>query len=87
MTMTEHDNVFDHLGQLMYTVPDELPAQRQHIHLIDKDDFEEDPLTGRRVLIPRTTLAISAKENAAETTASRVNQTEKYRELTWNTYY
>ena len=45
--MKEHDKIFEHLGELMYTDPDELLPHHQHLLLVDPVDLGEGPLTDK----------------------------------------
>jgi hypothetical protein len=45
----EYDNIFDRLGEMMYTDPDELLPQQQHLLLVDPVELGEGPLTGKQV--------------------------------------
>ena len=59
----------------MYTDPDELLAQHQHLLLVDPVVLGEGSLTDKRVWILRMEAAILAKEKVGETIASRGSQT------------
>ena len=74
--MKEHDKIFEHLGELMYTDPDELLPHHQHLLLVDPVDSGEGPLTNKQVWIPRVGVAILAKEKASKTYTSRISQTD-----------
>ena len=39
LTLKQHDEIFDRLGELMYTDPDELLPQHQHLLMVDKDEL------------------------------------------------
>ena len=58
--------MFDNLGNLLYTDPDELLPQHQHLLLVDPAKLGEGPLVNKQVWISKMEAAKSAKEKVDE---------------------
>ena len=67
LTLKEHDEIFDKMGELMYTDPDELLPQHQHLLLVDKGELSEGTLSEQRVWIAKVDAARQAKEKVGRT--------------------
>ena len=61
LTVKENDEMFDRLGELMYTDPDELLPQHQHLLMVDLSELGEGPLVNKQVWIPKMEVASLAK--------------------------
>ena len=66
LTVKEHDEIFDNLGNLLYTDPDELLPQHQHLLLVDPAKLGEGPLVNKQVWIAKMEAAKAAKEKVDE---------------------
>ena len=62
LTLKEHDEIFERMGELMYTDPDELLPQHQHPLVVSKERLEQAALSERQTWITRVEAAVSAKE-------------------------
>ena len=62
LTLKEHDEIFERMDELLYTDPDELLPQHQHLLLVDKSRLTRGSLSDRQTWITRVEAAMSAKE-------------------------
>ena len=76
LTAKEHDKIFDRLGELMYTNPDELLPQHQHLLLMDPEELGEGPLANKQTWILKMEAARLAKEKVDEGRTRGVDRTE-----------
>ena len=68
LTLKQHDEVHDRLGELMYTDPDELLPQHQHLLMIDKDEVCGGTLSEQRTWIVRMKAAKRTTQRVSEDT-------------------
>ena len=68
LTLQQHDESYDRLGELMYTDPDELLPQHQHLLLVDKDKVCRGTLSEQRTWIVKMKAAKRAMERLSEDT-------------------
>ena len=66
LTVKEHDKIFDRLGEVMYTEPDEVLPQHQHLLMVNTAKLGEGPLANNQVWTTKMEAAILAKEKATE---------------------
>ena len=63
LTLKEHGEIFERMDELLYTDPDELLPQHQHLLLVlDKTKLTRGSLSDRQTWITRMEAAMSAKE-------------------------
>ena len=62
LTLKEHGEIFERMDELLYTDPDELLPQHQHLLLVDKRELTRSSLSDRQTWITRMEAAMSAKE-------------------------
>ena len=75
LTVKEHDEIFDNLGNLLYTDPDDLLPQHQHLLLVDPAKLGEGPLVNKQIWISNMEAAKAAKEKLGEEGERGENQT------------
>jgi hypothetical protein len=76
LTVKEHDDCFDRFGELMYTDPDELLPQHQHLLLMNPAELGEGPLADKQVWIVKMEAARLAKEKVDERRSRGFDRTE-----------
>jgi hypothetical protein len=76
LTVKEHDENVDRLGELMYTDPYELLPQHHHLFLMNPAELGEGPLADKQVWIVEVDAARLAKEKVDERRTRGFDRTE-----------
>ena len=77
----EKNKIFDRLGELMYTNPDELLPQHQYLLMVDPAELGEGPLANKQVWISKMEAERLAKEKVDETGSRGSERTELEQEV------
>ena len=76
LTVKEHGEIFDRLGELMYTDPDELLPQHQHLLMVDLAELGEGSRANKQVWISKMEATRLVKGKVNETGISGGERTE-----------
>ena len=66
LTLQQHDEIFDRMQDLMYTDPDKLLPEHQHLLMVDKDEICGGTLATQRTWLVRMRAAKKAKTKVTE---------------------